>query len=219
MFLKLRIDFPTPVRIAALLLLTLAPPLMAEEKSPVSGFKSDLHSALAVRYDPALQAPETNDQQKQQIWALIDAAFDEDFIIPNILQRTWPALTTDEKTKLRPAASWAIKWKFIGKLYKYNVREITFKKESLNSDQYLLDAVLGTGRLRHPATFVFLKKEGRWVAVDIRVRGASLSGHYRRKFDGTYFKQGLTGLLKHLEREVNEEFEEMGFRPEIFSSK
>lgn len=210
---KLRIDLPMPVLMVGLILSALVPPSMAVEESPVAGFKDDLRKALAVRYNPALQTPETIGLQKQQIWALIDAAFDEDLIIPRILQRTWPALTAEDKAKLHPFASRAIKWKFIGKLYKYNVREITFKEEDLDSDQYFLNAVLGTGRLKHPATFVFLKREGRWAAVDIRVRGVSLSGHYRRKFDATYFKQDLNGLLKHLEREVNEEFEEMGFRP------
>ena len=201
------------VLMAALIFVALVPSLVSAENSPVAGFKNDLRCALAVRHDPELQTPETIDQQKKQIWTLIDAAFDEDLIIPRILQRTWPELTTEEKAMLHPVMSWVIKWKFIGKLYKYNVREITFKGEGIDADQYLLDATLGTGSFTHPARFVFLKKEGRWVAVDIRVRGASLSEHYRRKFDGTYFKRDLNGLLKQLEREVNEEFEEMGFKP------
>ena len=206
-------DLTASVLMTGLIVLTLFVSSVSAENSPVAGFKNDLHRALAVRYDPLLQTPETIDRQKQQIWTLIDPAFDEDLIIPSILRRTWPELTTDQRATLHPVMGWVIKWKFIGKLYKYRVREITFKGEGVDADQYLLDATLGTGSFTHHARFVFLKKEGRWVAVDIRVRGASLSEHYRRKFDGTYFKRDLNGLLKQLEREVNEEFEEMGFKP------
>lgn len=194
-------------------LLLLVIPIRAVEESPVARFKEDLRKALAIRYDPELQVPEAADEQKRQIWALIDPAFDGELILPRILERTWPALNADERKQLYPVACHAIKWKFIGKLYKYNVEEIAFGEEGPESGQYKLKATLGTGRLRHSAEFLFLKKEDVWVAVDIRVRGLSLSSHYRRKFDNTYFKTGLTGLLEHLESEVSEEFEEMGFVP------
>jgi ABC-type transporter MlaC component len=213
MVLKLLANAVIRVPFAMVLLLMSTALPMAAEESPIAGFKDDLHRALVIHYDPALQAPERIGKQKQQIWDLVDAAFDEDLIIPRVLERTWPALTPEEKALLLPAASWAIKWKFIGKLYKYNVREITFNEEGIGSGQYLLKARLGVGRFTHPSEFLFLKKDGCWVAVDIRIRGASLAGHYRRKFDGTYFEVGLNGLLRQLEGEVKEEFEEMGFGP------
>lgn len=185
----------------------------AAEDSPVARFKDNLREALAIRYDPSLQGPEREEDQKQQIWALVDAAFDADLINPLILRRTWPALTTEGKAMLRPTMRWAIKWKFIGKLYKYNVHDVSFNKEEVQGGRYLLHATIGTGVFNHRVKFVFLPKNNRWVAVDIIVSGASLIEHYRRKFDNTFFKRGLSGLIRHLTDEVNEEFAEMGYTP------
>ncbi len=181
--------------------------------SPVAWFKMDWHRALRIRSDPGLQTPETADTQKRQVWALLDASFDGDLVVPRILARTWPALTPEERDRLLPAMAWGIKWKLVGKLYKYNVKSVHFEKGKVDSGAYLLDAVFSAGKIDHPATFVFVKTSERWDAVDIRIRGMSLTGHYRRKFDGTYFKKGIEGLLSQLDKEVNEEFEEMGYRP------
>ena len=61
---------------------------------------------------------------------------------------------------------------------------------------------------------MFIQKYDRWAAVDILIRGVSLSAHYRRKFDSTYFEKGLDGLVAQLEMEVNEEFDEMEYHPD-----
>ncbi len=108
--------------------------------------------------------------------------------------------------------SWTIKWKFIGKLYKYNVQDISFSKEEDQGDRYILHGTIGRGGLDHRVRFVFRPRNNRWVATDIIVSGASLIEHYRRKFDATFFESGLSGLIKHLTDEVNEEFMEMGYR-------
>jgi len=213
MFCQAKTDLPVSVLIACLFLLAVDGPLLSAEDSPVTRFKSDWYQAMRIRCDPALQKPETADRQKQQIWALMDTAFDGELIAPRILQDTWPELTSEEKARLHPVMARVIKWKLIGKLYKYNVREIQFLGEGIDSGQYLLDAVLGTGPLKHPARFVFIRKRDHWVAVDIQIRGASLAAHYRRKFDGTFSRQGLVGLLAQLQQEADEEFDEMGYRP------
>ncbi|MEE8400382.1 MAG: ABC transporter substrate-binding protein [Desulfobacterales bacterium] len=200
--------------IAVLLLLQVLPTILAAaEDRPVDRFKDNLRQALAIRYDPNLQGPERQADQKRQIWALVDAAFDEESINPLILRRTWPDLTPEARAMLHPAMGWAIKWKFIGKLYKYNVRDISFKEEGIEGDRYLLHARIGTGMFNHRTTFVFLPKNSGWVAVDIIVSGVSLIEHYRRKFDNTFSRSGLSGLMKHLADEVNEEFAEMGYAP------
>ena len=197
--------------VASLFLWMLLTPPAIAENSPVARFKDNLREALAIRYDPALQGPERMEDQKQQIWGLVDRTFDEELINPLILQRTWPKLTPEGRVMLRPAMSWAIKWKFIGKLYKYNVRDVSFNKEGVRGNRYLLHARIGTGIFNHRVRFVFLPKNNRWVAVDIIVSGVSLIEHYRRKFDNTFFEGGLSGLIKHLTDEVNEEFAEMGY--------
>lgn len=182
--------------------------------SPVVGFKNRIHRALAIRHDPVLQNPEMVDRQKQQIWPLIDAAFDETLITPQVLATTWPRLSPAQKAELGPLMSWAIKWKFIGKLYKYNVREISFGVEGIENGRYVLQGRI-TGRwVSHPFRFVFHSRHRRWAAADLVLRGASLVAHYRRKFDGTYARRGFNGLLEQILSEVNEEFQEMGYRPE-----
>ncbi|MBU2547986.1 MAG: ABC transporter substrate-binding protein [Proteobacteria bacterium] len=187
----------------------------ATESGSADAFKKVLLQILAVRYDPALQTPDKSHIQKAKIRALVDSIYDWDLINPLILRRTWPALSPEEKARLEPIATWAIKWKLIGKLFKYDVRDVVFTEEGPEGDRYFLEAWLGGGWISHPVRFVLVhQKDGHWAAVDTIVHGFSLIGHYRRKFDDTYFRKGLDGLIEHLNREVQEEFEEVGCTPE-----
>ena len=180
---------------------------------PVDWFKHDFEQALAICNDPGLQGPAQSEQQKQQLWRLVDGAFQGEVIIPGILRKTWPVLTEAEKERLWPAVNYAIKWKMIGKLFAFHLEEVDFTAEGAGDDGYILEGFLGTRLLRHPARFVFVDQKGRWAASDIVVDGFSLMDHYCRKFDGTYFTGGLDGLLRHLAAEVNDDFQEMGYTP------
>jgi len=75
------------------------------------------------------------------------------------------------------------------------VRDVTYKNQKVSADRYHLEAVFRTPLFTHPVTFVFLRRRTEWAAVDVRLRGISLIEHYRRKFDGTFFDQGVSGLL------------------------
>jgi ABC-type transporter MlaC component len=193
--------------------IVLGPVASESTESPVEWFKHDLLQALKLRHHTGSIRSTDAELQKHAIWTIVDKAFDGDEINPRILEQTWPVLTDEEKNRLRPVMNYVIKWKLIGKLFKYDVEKVSFTRERLDSGFYVLEGSLGSGWFRHPVTFVFVEKNGQWAACDLKVRGFSLIDHYRRKFDGTYFKNGLDGLIRHLIREVNEEFEEMGYAP------
>ena len=182
--------------------------------SEVEWFKKDIVAALAIFHNPELESPDKAAVKRHQIWALLDPAFNEKLIIPNILTRTWPELTPARAAELLPMAGWVIKWKFIGKLYKYQVNDITFLKEWREGDRLYLEGKLKRPLLDHWVVFVFVRQNNGWAGYDLKVSGMSLIDHYRRKFDQTYFETGLQGLKQHLIDEVNEEFTEMGFDPD-----
>lgn len=179
--------------------------------SPVDWFKNRILQAVSVFQDPDLSRPEMASVKRQRIWDVAAPAFDEQLIVPLILEKTWPLLKPDEKQIVFQEMSVAIKWKFIGKMYKYGLRSISFTEEYRDGDRYLVKGKLGAGLLHHGVRFIFLWKNDRWVAYDMVVRGFSLIEHYRRKFDGTYFQSGVDGLRRHIRKELDEEMREMGF--------
>ena len=179
----------------------------------VDWFKRDLRRALVVCNDPSLQAASQAAVQKQQLWQLVDHAFQGDVIIPAILRQTWPALTEAEHDRLWPVVNYAIKWKIIGKLFMFHLREVSFTTEGKGDEGYFLDGYLETRLFSHPTRFIFVDRPEGWAAYDVVVDGFSLMEHYRRKFDSTYFTGGLDGLLRQLASEVNDDFQEMGYTP------
>lgn len=186
--------------LAAALVLAAAPlsGVLAAE-SPAELVRAEVAAVLAVVKDESLSASERHEKVTQRI----ATRFDFDAMAQSILSTHWKDASEEER-----ATFVALFQRQLEKIYVTAIESHTTEVVRVGGERFrdgnatVIVTIMRDDRSDVPLLFK-LKPEGSgWIVYDANVEGLSLVAHYRDSLGAIAARDGMAGVLAHLEEKV-----------------
>ena len=181
--------------------------------------KGTLDKIIEVLNDPFFKTPGKENERKNTLLTLVKERFDEEAFARRALGAHWKKRTKEEKQEFVEIFSDLLERTYLKKIDDYLAKAGNFSGKNI---LYLNETVKGryvivktkviiNKETQIPVLYLFTKKQGNWLAVDIAIEGVSLVKNYRAQFKeilaNSSFKELITKLKSKQQKETAEKKE------------
>lgn len=187
-----------------LVLLHLAPAILAEAVGPTEALRPTIDRILEVLRDEQLKGDANLRARREKIMEFVKKRFEFEEMSKRVLGREWRALNEDERRNFVELFSKLLEYAYIGKLEGYSGENIDFTSERIKGDRAEVGSVIDHHGSAIPVSYIMINMDSGWMVYDIVIEGVSLVRNYMEQFKPILRKDKYAGLLKQLEDKVRE---------------
>ena len=143
--------------------------------------------------------------RREQLKNLIQARFDFALMSQWTLGTYWRQANADQKQRFTSLYSELLEASYLGKIEAYTNEKVNFLSEMIEGQRAQVESEIVTGQANIPLSYRLNLSGEEWRVYDVMIEGVSLVRTYRGTFGEIARKEGIDGLLKQLEKKVQEQ--------------
>lgn len=190
-----------------LIFLITASPCAAQEARPLDVVKSSVDQALSILKDPSYNKSDSNNEQREKLWKIIQDTFDFNEMAQRTIARNWGRFSQEEKKEFTELFSIFLRNIYLSKIQGgFEDERVDYGEEEMLSDT---KAVIKTLIIRKdveiPIDYSLHKKDGSWKVYDVNVEGTSMVRNYRAQFAKVLMNDPPSQLIETLRKKIKEQ--------------
>jgi phospholipid transport system substrate-binding protein len=199
------------VRIAIVLIfLMTATPCVAQETGPLNAVKGSVDQALSILKNPEYDKTDSDNEQREKLWKIVQDIFDFDEMARRTLARNWRRFSEPEQNEFTRLFSIFLRNIYLSKIQGgFEDERVEYGDEEMISES---KAVIKTKIIRKdleiPIDYSLQKKNGSWRVYDVNVEGTSMVRNYRAQFSKALMNDKPAELIETLRKKVEEQKKE-----------
>jgi len=158
---------------------------------------------IAVLADESLKGPEKKDERRAKIFATLEERFDFKTMGMRSLGAPWKELSPEQRDEYVTAFSELIRNSYILKIERYTNEKIVFKDDRAKGKYYYVYTDIVSGDKAIPINYSLHQKGDQWFVYDVTIEGVSLVKNYRSQFNQIFRKDGFSGLMSKINKQVS----------------
>jgi phospholipid transport system substrate-binding protein len=168
------------------------------DKSPLEHVKTSTESVLSILNDQSLD----RDEKWQNISKIIYERFDIRSMSQSVLATHWQSATPDEKKRFVEYFSQYIESTYRSKIESYTNQKVKYVKETITGNRAEVETKIVTDATEVPVNYKMKTDSGEWYVYDVVIEGVSMVNSYRSTFSAIVKNEGMDGLLKDIQKKV-----------------
>jgi phospholipid transport system substrate-binding protein len=196
------------VRIAiALIFLMIAEPCIAQETSPLNIIKGSVDQALSILKNPEYDKTDSNNEQREKLWKIIQDVFAFDEMARRTLARNWGRFSQQEQNEFTELFSIFLRNIYLSKIQGgFEDERVEYGDEEMISEsKAVVKTIIIRKDLEIPIDYSLQKKNGAWRVYDVNVEGTSMVRNYRAQFSKALMNDTPSQLIETLRKKVEEQ--------------
>ena len=191
----------------ALIFLMIAMPCMAQDVRPLDVIKNSVDQALSILNDPKYDESDSNNEQREKLWKIVQDVFDFDEMSKRTLARNWGRFSQQEKKEFTELFSVFLRNIYISKIQGgFEGEKVQYGDEEMISDsKAVIKTVIVRKDVEIPIDYSLQKTNGSWRVYDVNVEGTSMVRNYRAQFAKTLMNETPSQLIETLRKKVEEQ--------------
>jgi phospholipid transport system substrate-binding protein len=165
--------------------------------------KVSMDKLIAVLADESLKGPEKETERRAKIFEVFKERFDFKMMGMRSLGAPWKELSPEQRDEYVTSFSELIKNSYILKIERYTNEKIVFKDDRAKGKYYYVYTDILSGDTAIPINYSLYQKGDQWFVYDVTIEGVSLVKNYRSQFDQIYRKEGFSGLMSKINKQLS----------------
>jgi phospholipid transport system substrate-binding protein len=165
--------------------------------------KVSMDKLIAVLADESLKGPDKKAERRAKIFEVFKERFDFKMMGMRSLGTPWKKLSPEQRDEYVTAFSELIKNSYILKIERYTNEKIVFKDDRAKGKYYYVYTDILSGDTAIPINYSLHQKGDQWFVYDVTIEGVSLVKNYRSQFDQIYRKEGFSGLMSKINKQLS----------------
>ena len=165
--------------------------------------KVSMDKLIAVLADESLKGPDKKAERRAKIFEVFKERFDFKMMGMRSLGTPWKELSPEQRDEYVTSFSELIKNSYILKIERYTNEKIVFKDDRAKGKYYYVYTDIMSGDTAIPINYSLYQKGDQWFVYDVTIEGVSLVKNYRSQFDQIYRKEGFSGLMSKINKQLS----------------
>jgi len=165
--------------------------------------KVSMDKLIAVLADESLKGPDKKAERRAKIFEVFKERFDFKMMGMRSLGTPWKKLSPEQRDEYVTSFSELIKNSYILKIERYTNEKIVFKDDRAKGKYYYVYTDILSGDTAIPINYSLYQKGDQWFVYDVTIEGVSLVKNYRSQFDQIYRKEGFSGLMSKINKQLS----------------
>jgi len=195
--------------VMAALLVMASTPAFGDE--PIETLRYHFNKGLAVMKDLKYQEEYNKSFQREELWKILQEAFDFTEISKRALARNWRKFSPGEKEAFSKAFTQLLGDTYISKIQgKFRDENVAYLSQQLvasNKAVVKTKIVRDTGDI--PVNYSMKKRYDEWKVYDVKIEGVSLVKNYRSQFNRILIRDSPKELIEQVQRKAERNREKM----------
>lgn len=184
-----------------LLLVSVSQTAAAVDEKPIVIVKSTITRILKTLADDSL----SEEQTRNRVAEITRERINYYEMSRRILAVNWAKAGPEQQRRFVELFTEILTNTYWSRIKKYRNEEVVYFTSSIEQEVYAtVDTVIQSETIEIPVTYRLKYTNGKWLAYDFLVEGASLIGTYRASFAEIIKNHGMDQLLKEMAEKVRE---------------
>jgi len=176
----------------------------AASEAPMEQLQKSVDEVLRILQEETLKGPEKIDERHQLVFNVVMDMFDFREMARSSLGQSWNTLTDEEKDTFVGLFTRLVEQRYIGKIDSYTGQKVVYKKALVKDGRAMIYTDIVDKDLEIPIIYRLEENKGKWLIYDMKIENVSLIVNYRRDFDSIIRKEGFSGLVEKITKQLEE---------------
>jgi phospholipid transport system substrate-binding protein len=189
--------------ILVLILMYAAP---ASADNPMGVIQEGVEEIMELLNDPAYDAPEKKDEQREKIWEVVNKAFDFQTIARGTLRRhDWQNFSDEQRREFVDLFTNLLGNTYLERLQsEYQDEKIIFiEQEMITDTTAIVRSKVIRESVEYPVDYRMIRRNNTWRIYNVIVENISLVTNYRDQFSQMLMRDSPEQFLDKLRERVN----------------
>jgi phospholipid transport system substrate-binding protein len=189
--------------ILVLILIYAAP---ASADNPMSVIQEGVEEIMELLNDPAYDAPEKKEEQREKIWEVVNEAFDFQTIARGTLRRhDWENFSDEQRREFIDLFTNLLGNTYLERLQsEYQDEKVVFiDQEMITDTTALVRSKIIRQSVEYPVDYRMIRRNDTWRIYNVIVENISLVTNYRDQFSQMLMRDSPEQFLDKLRERVN----------------